>query len=162
MRILKIPSITLPPISTRGRLLIGCLTMICLTAFTVWATPGGGFLFNIILSRGTIATDVHEHVVIKTNAADSSPALNSDREEDWSVKLKTRGPSDFAVQDVALSTGGFSGWHYHPGLLLTTVTEGSVEWYDVNCGVHVYETGESFTENNEPHTFGTWHPPGLA
>ena len=27
------------------------------------------------------------------------------------------------VQDVALSTGGFSGWHFHPGLLLATVME---------------------------------------
>jgi quercetin dioxygenase-like cupin family protein len=68
------------------------------------------------------------------------------------IAFKTSGASDIAVQDVALSTGGFSGWHYHPGLPLATVTEGSVEWYDANCGLHVYGVGDSFIENNEPHT----------
>ena len=27
--------------------------------------------------------------------------------------------------------------------------EGSVEWYDVNCGLHVYNAGDSFIENNK-------------
>ena len=65
--------------------------------------------------------------------------------------VQTSGPSDLTVQDVALSTGGFSGWHFHPGLLLATVMEGSVEWYDVNCGLHVYNAGDSFIENNKSH-----------
>jgi quercetin dioxygenase-like cupin family protein len=63
--------------------------------------------------------------------------------------VQTSGPSDLTVQDVALSTGGFSGWHFHPGLLLATVMEGSVEWYDVNCGLHAYNAGDSFIENNK-------------
>jgi len=151
MRIFKIPSITLLPTSKRSKLLIGCFAMICLTAFTVWATPGAGFLFNIILSRGTVPTDIHQDIFIETDTVDGSTP-NTNQGDNWSVKFKTSGPSDIAVQDVALSTGGFSGWHYHPGLLLATVTEGSIEWYDANCGVHVYGVGDSFIENNAPHT----------
>jgi hypothetical protein len=29
--------------------------------------------------------------------------------------------------------------------------EGSVEWYDVNYGLHVYNAGDSFIENNKSH-----------
>ena len=146
MRIFKIPSITLLPTSKRSKLLIGCFAMICLTAFTVWATPGAGFLFNIILSRGTVPTDIHQDIFIETDTVDGSTP-NTNQGDNWSVKFKTSGPSDIAVQDVALSTGGFS-----PGLLLATVTEGSIEWYDANCGLHVYGVGDSFIENNAPHT----------
>jgi quercetin dioxygenase-like cupin family protein len=114
------------------------------------ATPGAGFLFNIILSRGSIPADVHQDIFIERDSVDGSTP-NNNQGDNWSVKLMTSGPSDLAVQDVAFSTGGFTGWHYHPGLLLATVTEGSVEWYDVNCGLHVYNAGDSFIENNESH-----------
>ena len=151
MRISKISSVTLFPAGIRSKLLISCLAMICLTALTVWATPGAGYLFNLILSRGTVPTDVHQDIFIERDTVNGSTPDNS-QGDNWSVKFKTSGASDIAVQDVALSTGGFSGWHYHPGLLLATVTEGSVEWYDANCGLHVYGVGDSFIENNEPHT----------
>jgi quercetin dioxygenase-like cupin family protein len=108
------------------------------------------FPFNIILSRGTVPTDVHQNIRIETDEVDGSTP-NNNQGDNWSVKLKTSGPSDLVVQDVALSPGGFSGWHYHPGLLLVTVMEGSLEWYDVNCGLHLYDTGDSFIENNSPH-----------
>ena len=138
--------------STKTRFLAGLLT-ICLGSVAGWATPGAGFLFNVILSRGSILTEVHQEVFLDTDAVADvlEPNNGLDRGDNWSVKLKTSGPSDFVVQDVAFATGGFSGWHYHPGVLLATVTEGSVEWYDANCGLHVYKQGESFTENNAPH-----------
>jgi quercetin dioxygenase-like cupin family protein len=145
---MRMPKLT--SISSRTKILLCCAVITCFASVTALATPGMGFLFNIILSRGTIPTDVHQDIFIETDTVNGSTPDNN-QGDNWSVKLKTSGPSDLAVQDVAFSTGGFTGWHYHPGLLLATVTEGSVEWYDVNCGLHVYNAGDSFTENNESH-----------
>ena len=135
------------------RMFVGCALMMCLVGLAALATPGAGFLFNIILSRGTILAEVHQEVFLDTDAVADALEPNSkhDGGDNWSVKVKTSGPSDFIVQDLAFATGGYSGWHYHPGVLLATVTEGSVEFYDANCNLHVYNQGDSFTENNQPH-----------
>jgi quercetin dioxygenase-like cupin family protein len=47
--------------------------------------------------------------------------------------------------------GGRTGWHSHPGLLLITLKDGSVDFYDKDCGKHTYTAGQSFTEGAEPH-----------
>jgi len=151
MRILKIPCIRPFSASARSKFLIAGVAIVCFTTLSVWGTPGAGFLFNIILSRGSMLTSAHEDIFVETDTVNGSPTPNNNQGDNWSVKFKTSGPSDIAVQDVALDTGGFSGWHYHPGLLLATVMEGSVEWYDANCGLHVYNAGDSFIENNAPH-----------
>jgi quercetin dioxygenase-like cupin family protein len=121
---------------TKTMLFIGCAMMLSMAAL---ATPGGGFAFNVILSRGTIGANIDQKIKI------------GDDEHEWELELRTRGVSDFVVQDVALLPGGFTGWHRHPGVLLATVTEGWVEWYDENCQLHVYDTGDSFTESDAPH-----------
>jgi quercetin dioxygenase-like cupin family protein len=141
---------------TRTKLLIGTAALICTIAGLALATPGAGFLFNNILSLGSIERDVNEHVRVELDAAADAAAGreapgNRDRDDDWSARISTQGPSNFIVQDVALVPGGFTGWHSHPGVLLITVTEGSIEWYSSNCTLHVYNTGDSLTENTEPH-----------
>jgi quercetin dioxygenase-like cupin family protein len=104
------------------------------------ATPPSGFVKNEILATGVDDGSVHQHFTV-TNAD----------EEEWKLKLSTSGPSNFYVQDVVVAPLGYSGWHHHPGVLLVTVKEGSVDWYDKNCNKSTYTAGQSFTESNEAH-----------
>jgi hypothetical protein len=108
------------------------------------ATPGAGFVFNLILAQGRTAGAVNQAITVHQGPCEG-PC------EDWDLSLNTHGPSDFYIQDVALAPGGYSGWHNHPGLLLVTVTEGANDWYDQDCVLRHYTTGQSFTENNKPH-----------
>ncbi|HKE04639.1 MAG TPA: cupin domain-containing protein, partial [Blastocatellia bacterium] len=88
------------------------------------------------------------------NRAQAPAALHSDAAGEaadgsfWHLQLKTEGaPSDFVVQDVALTPGGYSGWHSHPGPVLITVKEGTASWYDADCVLHTYTAGMAFIED---------------
>ena len=122
--------------NAKMKLAIGCLILFSITA---WATPGSGFLFNIILNRAQAPGPLHS--VAKGEAADGSK---------WHLQLKTTGArSDFVVQDVALAPGGYSGWHSHPGPVLITVKEGTASWYDADCVLQTYTAGMAFIEDAE-------------
>ena len=110
------------------------------------ATPTVGTVFNNVLATGTDNKD------IDTRAHVALPAAAGDDDDDgWSAKVETDGASNFVVQDVAFVPGGYTGWHNHPGILLLTLTEGSVEWYDAKCRKHIYNAGDSWTENTPLH-----------
>jgi hypothetical protein len=38
-------------------------------------------------------------------------------------------------------------------MLVFTVVNGTIEWYDANCNKVVYNTGDTFTENTATHYF---------
>jgi quercetin dioxygenase-like cupin family protein len=100
------------------------------------ATPPAGVVSNVMLAQGATVMPLAE----KINVGDS-----------WMVHLEDKGQSEFYFQDVVLGPQGRSGWHTHPGLLLITVKEGSVDWYDKDCNKCTYRAGQSFTEGAEPH-----------
>jgi quercetin dioxygenase-like cupin family protein len=107
-----------------------------LFSITAWATPGSGFLFNMVLNRAQAPGALHSDAI--GEAADGTM---------WHLQLKTEGaPSDFVVQDAALAPGGYSGWHSHPGPVLITVKEGTASWYDADCVLHTYIAGTAFIE----------------
>lgn len=108
------------------------------------ATPIVGLLTGTILSSGTITLPVHQHVSVPLPAAPGE-------DEAWEAKLTTSGPANFIVQDVVYAPGGHTGWHSHPGILLSSVIEGSIEWYDGQCNLHVYNAGDSLTESTALH-----------
>jgi quercetin dioxygenase-like cupin family protein len=72
-------------------------------------------------------------------------------EDEWTADIFTSGPSNVIVQDVVYAPGGHTGWHSHPGILLSSVISGSIEWYDSKCKKHVYNPGDALTENTQPH-----------
>jgi quercetin dioxygenase-like cupin family protein len=112
------------------------------------ATPSSGVLLNNFLSNGTVETDVN----VRAHVALPATAGNSSGEHDaWSAQVETEGPSNFSVQDAVFAPGGFTGWHTHPGILMLTLIEGSIEWYDSNCGKHLYNAGDSWTEGTSLH-----------
>jgi len=87
------------------------ISVLALFSAAVWATPGSGVLFNIILNRAQAPE--HLHTEAKGESADGSK---------WHLQLKTEGaPSDIIVQDQALAPGGYGGWHSHPGPVILTV-----------------------------------------
>lgn len=68
--------------------------------------------------------------------------VNHDR-----VKFQTKDPTDVLNQDMMFAPGAYSGWHYHPGLVLFTVKTGTVT---------------AWTETCEQKTYGPGHPNGAV
>ncbi|HEY3619765.1 MAG TPA: cupin domain-containing protein, partial [Candidatus Sulfotelmatobacter sp.] len=67
--------------------------------------------------------------------------------------LKTEGPSSTVLQIASFSPGGHNGWHSHPGIVVVTLTAGSIEWYDADCKKTVYKAGDSWAEGGQTHYF---------
>ena len=135
----------------RTRLLIGAVVLTCSIAGIAFATPIVGLKFANILAFGISDTEVMERARVKLPEAVAT--TEKEQEDEWTAKFITSGPSNFIVQDVSYNPGGHTGWHSHPGILLITVTEGSIEWYNANCEKHVYNAGDSLTENTSLHFF---------
>ena len=67
------------------------------------------------------------------------------------VKLKTKGDSDVYVVRNTVQPGGQSGWHYHPGPSLVTVTQGTATFYDGDdptCTPIVIEAGQGVVDDS--------------
>lgn len=133
----------------RTRLLITTVAITCSTVGIALATPIVGLNFANILAFGTSNTEILDRGKV------ALPAVVGQVQEDdeWSAKLVTSGPSNFIVQDASYFPGGHTGWHSHPGILLITITEGSIVWYNSTCEKTVYKVGDSLTENTQLHYF---------
>jgi quercetin dioxygenase-like cupin family protein len=105
------------------------------TAAPAAATPPAGVVTNVIIAQGPTTGPIKER-------ADSGG---------WSVSLEDRGQSDVYFQDLVIGPGGYTGWHSHPGVVLLTVKEGAVEFYDETCARRTFMAGQSFTEGSEAH-----------
>jgi quercetin dioxygenase-like cupin family protein len=95
------------------------------------STMGNGFTSTLI-SRGNLGPI---HVQSKVAGFD--------------VELKTHDDADVAVANIAITQGGYSGWHYHPGPVLVVVKSGTITFYSAdepNCAPKVHPAGTSFTE----------------
>jgi quercetin dioxygenase-like cupin family protein len=107
------------------------------------ATPTFGVVLNQILAKGVAADSIGRHMQINKNP---DGAL-----EPWQLQLQVQGDTDFYVQHLVLSPGGYSGWHTHPGLLIGTVASGQIDFYDDQCQKHSIGAGQVFTEDNRVH-----------
>src|SRR5205807_9996759 len=101
-----------------------------------WATDPSGVVSNVLLAQGRTISSLKER--IKVGA-------------EWAVSLEDNGQSEMYFQDLIVGPGGYTGWHSHPGLLLITIKEGRVDFYDKDCVKTIYMAGQSFTEGAEPH-----------
>jgi quercetin dioxygenase-like cupin family protein len=136
--------------SIRSRILIGAVAITCIVTI-VRATPVVGLLVGTILSSGTLNDETMVRVRVPLPAGTDGSDGDKDRDDHWTAKLVTSGPSNFIVQDVVYIPGGHTGWHSHPGILLSSVISGSIEWYDSDCEKHVYNPGDSLTESTQTH-----------
>lgn len=133
----------------KARLVIAAAAFACSIATIAYATPIVGLLFGTILATGSTNEEIIQHVKVPLPAVVGG--TSEDQEDEWTAKLFTSGPTTIYVQDVAYIPGGHTGWHSHPGILLSSVTEGSIEWYDSQCVKHVYNVGDALTESTQPH-----------
>ena len=73
----------------------------------------------------------------------------------WMEQFKTKGETDFYVQQNTWAAGGNTGWHTHPGASFILVTSGTVTAYegdDPACSPHVYTAGQGFIDPGGEHT----------
>jgi quercetin dioxygenase-like cupin family protein len=113
--------------NTRRALGAGLLALSLVGAFagTALATPANQFV-GTPLARGTMDQ------IVQRNVGD--------------IKFQTKGAVVFNVASVAVAPGGSSGWHTHPGVVLVTVKQGAITFYDQNCNSVVHPAGTSFIE----------------
>ena len=100
------------------------------------ATEPSGVVSNVLLAQGRTVTSLREK--IKVGA-------------EWTVALEDNGQSEMYFQDLVIGSGGYTGWHSHPGLLLITMKEGSIDFYNKDCVKTTYTAGQSFSEGADPH-----------
>jgi quercetin dioxygenase-like cupin family protein len=117
------------------RTLLTILTATAAAAAPAAATPPAGVVTNVILAQGPTTGPIKER-------AQAGP---------WAVSLEDRGDSDVYFQDLVIGPGGYTGWHSHPGIVVLTVKEGAVEFYDEKCARRTFTAGQSFTEGSEAH-----------
>jgi len=94
-------------------------------------TMGVGFTSTLI-ARGDVGTF---HIQSKVDGFD--------------VELKSHDDTDIAVANIGITTGGSSGWHYHPGPVLVVVKSGTITFYssdDRDCTPKGHPAGTSFIE----------------
>jgi hypothetical protein len=97
------------------------ITAIASTVGLAFATPIVN-LISPLLSSGTHDGD------IETRGHYALP------DGGWfKVRLKTDGPSTIATQVAAYGVGGVNGWHAHAGMVLVTITSGTIQWFNENC-----------------------------
>jgi quercetin dioxygenase-like cupin family protein len=107
------------------------------------ATPPLGFILNQILAKGVISSNINENVQITRNQDGSV--------DPWGAEIQAHGATDFYMQHLVLAPGGYSGWHTHPGILVGTVTAGSIDFYDAKCQKHSVNVGEVYFEDGNVH-----------
>ena len=120
--------------SRNGLLIIAAATLFLSTIGQ--ATEPAGIESNVLLAQGRTLRSLKDYIKVGN---------------DWAVSLEDKGQSEFYFQDLVVKPGGRTGWHSHPGLLLITLKDGSVDFYDKDCSKHTYTAGQSFTEGAEAH-----------
>jgi hypothetical protein len=53
---------------------------------------------------------------------------------------------EIVTQTVKFAPGAYSGWHTHPGFLVSTELTGTLTRYSVDCSSQSYDPGQSWTE----------------
>jgi quercetin dioxygenase-like cupin family protein len=124
---------------TARKLATACLAVLSALQ-PVLATPpteGVHFVYYTL----TIDPDATDRVQIRLPKA-------FEYEEDALISRTTRSPSVFLFMDTTFDPNANTGWHYHPGIVLNTVVDGQLDWYDGNCVRHVLKRGDYFVEGN--------------
>jgi quercetin dioxygenase-like cupin family protein len=119
-----------------GPALVATLACLVIVPTLAGATPPAGVVSKVIVAQGPTTGPLKERIDVGGT---------------WALHLEDKGESEFYFQDLVVGPGGYTGWHSHPGLLLVTVKEGSIDFYDKDCVKRVYAAGQSFSEGAEPH-----------
>jgi hypothetical protein len=102
------------------------LSLAGIVAGTAMATPANQFVGSP-LAKGTVDQAAFQYNV-------------------GAIKLQAKGPVVFNMVSVNVAPGGTSGWHTHPGVVLVTVKQGAITFYDQSCNPTVHAAGTAFVE----------------
>lgn len=106
------------------------IALSALVAIPVLATPGSGFA----------PTNLSSTVFGQQHAGANKPGI-------WGIQMQMKGRTLVGVDKVTVAPGGQSGWHTHAGLVMISVTSGSLLWTDGDtCRTTLYNAGEGFVE----------------
>lgn len=119
------------------------LSATTLLGVTAWATPSLGIIVNETLASGVAVDGISQHMQISHNSDGTVTP--------WQLQLQVEGETDYYSHHLVLSSGGYSGWHSHPGVLIATVKSGHIDFYNAKCEKQTIGTGQVYTEDNEVH-----------
>ena len=95
---------------------LGAVVALVLSASTALATPGSG-VTSVELARGTSAA---------------------------AYQITAAAGRQVATQTATFAPGATSGWHTHPGRVVTIVKSGTLSlWYSSDCAKRTYTTGQA-------------------
>ena len=134
---------------------------------TIAACAAGLLLLGAGAAGGAIPGIPAVAVVGLLNGSDNGPTeVHND-----GVQLKTNGATDVATWESKYTFDQTSGWHYHPGIVIAVVKQGTIERQVLKtngkCVTEQFTVGQSFTEV-EPHNVHnltpktSTNPDGLA
>ena len=139
------------------------------------ATPGQGQT-NTIMSLGALQGDVAYNTGIKADAAGltwQGKQYSADKLPEFLMRLRSAGVTDLGAwlnlhpavsakfgmapvgllhspeivtQTAKFAPGAVSGWHSHPGFLVSTVVSGQLTRYATDCSSETFGPGQSFYE----------------
>ena len=100
-------------------------------ATTALASPASGTITTVLGHRATLSDTVQ---------------VNNER-----IKFQTKGPTDALVQTITFRPHSFTGWHFHPGIVIVVVESGQVTTHNASCETKTYGPHETFVESgSEP------------
>lgn len=126
---------------TKMKVIISIAAIATVLVGLAFATPIVG-LISPLLSVGNNSADLQTDGRATTATG-----------EPFEVRLRTEGPSTYSTQVAAFGYPAQNGWHSHPGMVVVTLTSGSITWYDENCQPTVYNAGDSWLEGSQIHAF---------
>jgi quercetin dioxygenase-like cupin family protein len=106
------------------------IALTALVALPVLATPGSGFA----------PSNLSSVIFGQQHAGANKPGV-------WGIQMQMQGRTLVGVDKVTVAAGGQSGWHTHAGLVMISVTSGSLLWTDGDtCQTTLYNAGDGFIE----------------
>ena len=122
----------------KSRILIAAVVIVTALVGFAYATPQKGVAAGV-LAAGNQLNSVEVHGSAKTTG------------EGFHVSLETEGPATVTTTMADYVAGGQNGWHSHPGMVIVTLTKGSIEWYDAECNLTVHNAGDTWMEGSQVH-----------
>jgi quercetin dioxygenase-like cupin family protein len=104
--------------------------------------------FGLGLTRATPPTEGFTATAIAGPAV-LGPVDTEADDDDWKIKLKTKGLSDVYMTHFKLAPGANGGWHSHPGPSIIAVKAGTATFYDdcVDFIPQHFPAGTGFVED---------------
>jgi quercetin dioxygenase-like cupin family protein len=122
----------------KSKILLGASVVVAALAGFAYATPQKG------LAGGVVGAGIQKNSVEVHGSAITTG-------EGFHVSLETEGPATITTTLTDYTAGGQNGWHSHPGMVIVTLTKGSIEWYDAECNLTVHNAGDTWMEGSQVH-----------